>query len=130
MLKVAVGISEDPKREIIKKIGDLKPVQVFNNQVLVAVYIRSEKTKGGVFLAESTRNEDRYQSKVGLVIKTGPSAFVDEEQRWFKDLDVKLDDWIVFRPSDGWDITINGVLCRMLLDTNVRMKIDQPDRVW
>lgn len=120
----------DPKKALLDEIGDVKPVKVFNNQVLVAVYIRPEKTKGGIILANQTRNEDRFQSKVGLVVKTGPVAFIEEEPKWFRDVDVAVGDWIVFRPSDGWDITVNGVLCRMLMDTNIRMKIDHPDRVW
>jgi hypothetical protein len=43
---------------------------------------------------------------------------------------IELDDWIVFRPSEGWAITVNGVLCRMLDDTSVRGKIDVPDKIW
>jgi hypothetical protein len=45
-------------------------------------------------------------------------------------MNIELDDWIVFRPSDGWPITVNGVLCRMLDDTSVRGKIDVPDKIW
>jgi co-chaperonin GroES (HSP10) len=120
----------DPKEALLKELGDIKPVKVFNNQVLIAVYIRPEKTKGGIFLANQVRDEDRFQSKVGLVVKAGPVAFVEDEPKWFRDIDVQVGDWIVFRPSDGWNITVNGVLCRMLQDTNIRMKIDTPDRVW
>ena len=39
-------------------------------------------------------------------------------------------DWVVFRPSDGWSITVNGVLCRILEDINVRGRIQHPDQVW
>jgi hypothetical protein len=36
----------------------------------------------------------------------------------------------VFRPSDGWGITVNNVLCRMIDDVNIKARVDQPDRVW
>ena len=120
----------DPKDVLLKELGDISGVELLNTQVLVAVYIRPEKTMGGIFIAAKTLDEDRYQSKVGLVIKTGPSAFVDEGGKWFSNLDLKAGDWIVFRPSDGWDVTINGVLCRMFNDTAIRARIPHPDNVY
>ena len=39
-------------------------------------------------------------------------------------------DWIVFRPIDGWSITVNNVLCRMIDDMNIKGRVDHPDRVW
>mgnify|MGYP003339874067 CR=1 FL=1 len=50
--------------------------------------------------------------------------------RWFNGLEFKLHDWIVFRPSDGWSITVVGILCRMLNDVDVRALIDNPDQVY
>jgi len=120
----------NPKDVLLKELGDISGVELLNTQVLVAVYIRPEKTMGGIFIAAKTLDEDRYQSKVGLVIKTGPSAFVDEGGKWFSNLDLKAGDWIVFRPSDGWDVTINGVLCRMFNDTAIRARIPHPDNVY
>ena len=120
----------DPKAVLLKDVGDVSHIEVFNMQVLVAVYIRPEKTKNGIILSDKTRDEDRYQSKVGLIIKKGPSAFVDESDKWFSGIDVKEGDWIVFRPSDGWNITINGTLCRMLDDMSIRARISHPDQVW
>jgi co-chaperonin GroES (HSP10) len=121
---------EDPKKTIVKEIGDLSGFELMNTQVLVAVYIRPEKTKGGIIMTTKSRDEDRYQSKVGLILKAGPSAFVDDEGKWFSGLNLGVGDWIVFRPSDGWNVTVNGVLCRMFDDTAVRMRIPHPDNVY
>jgi len=120
----------DPKQKLIQEVGDISNVEIFNNQILVAVYIRPQKTKSGLYLSDKTTDEDRYQSKVGLVLKKGPTAFVDETEEWFKGVNINENDWIVFRPSDGWQITVNNVLCRILEDVTVRGRIDQPDRVW
>jgi co-chaperonin GroES (HSP10) len=120
----------DPKDVLLEQVGDTSSIEVFNMQVLVAVYIRPEKTKSGLYLSDKSREEDRYQSKVGLIIKKGPTAFVDKDGEWFSGLDISEGDWIVFRPSDGWNITVNGTLCRMLDDMSVRARISHPDQVW
>ncbi len=120
----------DPREEILKQIGDISGVEIFNNQILCAVYIRPEKTKGGIILTDNVRGEDRFQGKVGLLIGMGPAAFQDESGQWFNNSSFKLHDWLVFRPSDGWSVTVNGVLCRMMSDTQVKARISSPDEVW
>ena len=130
MSNIAMLHEKDPKKVLLEQVGDLSKIEVFNMQVLVAVYIRPEKTKSGLYLSDKARDEDRYQSKVGLIIKKGPTAFVDKDGEWFSGLDIKEGDWIVFRPSDGWNITVNGTLCRMLDDMSVRARIEHPDQVW
>jgi co-chaperonin GroES (HSP10) len=120
----------DPRQKLLDEIGDVKDLEIFNNQLLVAVYIRPQKTKSGIYLTEKTTDEDRYQSKVGLVIKMGPDAFNDDTGRWFKGMNIQVNDWIVFRPSDGWNITVNNVLCRMIDDVNIKGKVVHPDQVW
>lgn len=121
---------QDPKQKLIEDLGDLETVEIFNNQLLVAVYIRPTKTKSGIYLTEQSREEDKVQGKVGLVVKKGPSAFVDASNEWFKGVSVNLHDWVILRPADGWSITVNNVLCRIVDDTAVRGKVDMPDRVW
>ena len=96
----------------------------------MAVYVRPQKTKSGIYLTSQTVDEDKIQGKVGLVVKIGPTAFVDSSDQWIKGIDIDENDWLVFRPSDGWSITINNVLCRILDDTNVRGRISHPDMVW
>lgn len=119
----------DPKEAILQEIGDLSSVELFHNQVLLAVYIRPEKTKSGLILTDSHRDEDRYQSKVGLLVKRGPMAF-EQDGNWFQGLTFEEHDWLVFRPSDGWSITVNGVLCRIFDDVNIKGRVPHPDAVW
>ena len=129
MSSITMLHEKDPKKVLLEQVGGTS-IEIFNMQVLVAVYIRPEKTKGGLFLSDKSRDEDRYQSKVGLILKKGPTAFVDKDGEWFSGLDINEGDWVVFRPSDGWNITINGTLCRMLDDMSVRARITHPDQVW
>jgi co-chaperonin GroES (HSP10) len=120
----------DPKNKLLKEVGDLSSVELFNNQILVATYIRPQKTKSGIYLTDKTTEEDKFQSKVGLLVKTGPSAFEENDEGWFQNEEFNLNDWLVFRPSDGWSITIHGVLCRILSDTQVKGRVQNPDEVW
>ena len=120
----------DPARDLRDKIGSLDDIEIFGNRILVGVYLRPNKTRSGIMLADVTREEDRYQGKAALVLKKGPSAFVDDATTSFQGQGVDLGDWIAFRPSDGFQITINGVLCRLLEDVNVRVKIPSPDIIY
>jgi len=120
---------ENPKNKLLEDLGDLSEVELFHNQVLLAVYIRPQKTKSGLYLTDKHTDEDRFQSKVGLLVKSGPQAF-EQDGNWFSGVDFKDHDWLVFRPSDGWSITVNGVLCRIFDDINIRGRVPHPDAVW
>lgn len=120
----------DPRQEVLNAIGNLDNIKIFNNWVLIAVYKRPEKTAGGIILTDTVRKEDEYQGKVGLVVKKGPLAFVDDDRTSFGGQNVELGEWVVFRTSDGWSLDVNGVICRMLQDTQIRMTVDSPDVVF
>lgn len=122
----------DPAQELLDKVGDLSGIEIFNNQILVAVYIRPEKTKSGIYLGDNTRDEDRYQGKIGLLIKKGPDAFKPDGKWFTEDQSFEVGDWLMFRPSDTWQVTIGKekVLCRMMDDIAVRGKVSGPDVAW
>lgn len=120
----------DPAADLRAAVGNLDGIELFHNQILVATYKRPEKTAGGVYLTDSIRKEDEYQGKVGLVLKKGPLAFVDDASVKFAGQNVAIGDWITYRASDGWALTINGVHCRMVEDSHIRMRVAAPDLVY
>ena len=125
----------DPAKEIWGAIGNISGLEVMHNDVLIAVYLRPDKKKieGSdkvLFLPDGTRKEDEYQGKAGLVLKKGPLAFISDENYDFKGQDVHPGDWIAIWVSDGRKIVINGVLCRMVEDRHIRLKIPAPDAVY
>jgi co-chaperonin GroES (HSP10) len=120
----------DPAEEIRRAVGDLSGVEFFNNQVLIGVYVRPEKTGSGLYLPDRTRDEDKWQGKVGLVLAKGPLAFQDDEHVQFHGQNVAIGDWIVYRPSDGWQITINDHPCRLLEEVHIRARVSEPDLVY
>lgn len=121
---------EDPGAALLGKIGDLSTVEIPGNQVLLAIYERPATTKSGIHLPDKYREEDRYQGKAMLVVGMGPLAFDEGYRKNHGEVTASVGDWVVIRPSDGWPVTVNGVLCRMVADETIKMKIDRPDRVW
>lgn len=134
---------DDPKVEMLKALGDISDIQIGNNDVLVAIYLRSTTTTlGGKkwIMTDNTVKEDENQSKVGLIIKMGPQACVDPTGQWFNGIEYALGDWVFYRPSDGWLFEIadpdkpldvkSRILCRMLKDTSLRGKVTRPGRIW
>ena len=120
----------DPKKKIMDEVGDLDSIELFNDQVLVGVYLRPEKTKSGFYLTDNHRSEDRHQSKVGVLLKKGPWAFEPADGFFDGTENFQVGDWLVFRPSDGWQITVHGVLCRVLRDEQIKKRVQDPDEVW
>lgn len=118
------------KEAIIDAIGNLETITVMQNMVLVATYIRSEKTAGGLWLPDSALEEDVYQGKVGLVLKMGPAAFKDDEEPRFYGLTAKVHDWCVYRVGDSWDLTVRNVPCRLIRDSNIRLIINEPEEIF
>jgi co-chaperonin GroES (HSP10) len=119
----------DPKEVIINKLGagTLEKLRLSGAQILVATYIRPEKKRSGLIITHNTREEDKFQGKCGLVLKMGPLAYVETEKLKFGGYKAKLDDWVWYRPMDGYALSVNGVHCRVLDDVEIKGDIDHPD---
>lgn len=106
---------------------------VFGADVLVAVYTRPEKTKGGIILTDNVKGEDRYQGKIGLVLKTGPLVNSDLNP-WFNGALPKAGDWVVLRVGDTYTFDLHGpkdkVPCRTVEAKQLRGRVTAPDTIW
>jgi co-chaperonin GroES (HSP10) len=120
----------DPVKQMFDEVGDLSGFEIFNNQVLLGVYIRPTKTASGLFITDNTRDEDKWQGKVGIVLKKGPTAFIDKTGEWFDGVTVNDGDCLITRPSDGFLLTFRNVLCKLVVDTSTKGRIQFPDEVW
>ena len=122
----------DPVEELMDRIGDLDEITVPFNKILVGIYMRPNQTKSGIILADSTRDEDRFQGKSGLILKKGPMAFQDDDKVKFNGLNPEVGECIVFRPSNGMklDIRSKDGHCILLSDTQVELVIPSPDMVF
>lgn len=124
---------EDPRKGILDEIGDLSEFELFHNHVLVAIYVRpTTATLGGMewHLPDSALKEDEYQGTVGLVLKKGPAAFLDDASKSFYGCDADVGDWVFFRAADGIRMKVKNVLCRRIEDIFVSGRIPNPDYVY
>jgi len=141
----AVADAEDQKSEILKWVGNLDDEKVLGDRVVVATYARPEKI-GHIILPDSQRQEDRFQGVVGLLVATGPNAFVydgpyrlmqpapdesdeDYQKRWCSSVP-KVGDWVVYRPADGFEIAIRRASCRVFKSESIMMVASNPLRYY
>jgi len=63
----------------------------------------------------------------------GKAAFKDPNLNWFVGDEFTEGDWVVYRPSDGWSLTLVStdehggrleLLCRLLDDVSIRARIN------
>jgi hypothetical protein len=133
-------------------LADLLPrveaMDLQRNRCLVASYVKPNITPGGIIIPAKTGEEDRWQGKVGLLIKTGPSAFHFDEVVAYAEADgssyeaariefglPREGDWVAYRTSETHEIGIEveaGVYasCRIIHDDSVIMRLDDPRAIY
>src|SRR5215470_3542293 len=84
--------AKDPKQALISAV-DISGIQTFGENLLVATYIRPERTKGGILRPESNVKEDEFQGNIGLVVQVGDG--IPEEEA--KEI---LHQWVRFGYND------------------------------
>lgn len=126
----------DHAEEMMRLLGPLDDIHVHYGFVLVGMYIRTQIGTGVLEAAPQTQLEDRFQGKVGLVLKMGDLAFKSEPGRDFGNAQVQVGSWCLYRASDGLNLdlrTLDGMdvmHCKLLSDAEVLGTTVSPDRVW
>jgi co-chaperonin GroES (HSP10) len=118
------------KDELLKAVGDLSDIEVMHNMALTAVYLRPETTTGGIIRPDENIREDLYQSKVGLVLKLGPNAFVDDATTSFHGQKVNVGDWVAYNVGSSWALTIRDVPCRLVSDSQIKLRLEKPLEIF
>lgn len=121
-----ISTAENPAQAIMDAAGDLSGLEVMGDRVLVGIYMRPEKTKGGIIRPDSNKEEDVYQGKVGLVLKWGPNAFVNPDNGELCEQTIQPGEWGVFMVGDGRQLQVNGLPCRMVKDISFIAKVKDP----
>jgi len=129
MPAIAMKHDEDPATKILRELGNIDHIEVFNDRVLVAIYEQSGTTKGGIIMSRKTELESKYQGKVCLVLKVGPMCNIGDKAS-LRGGELKPGDWIAVRSSDGWQIDINNKLCKLMAEDTIHMRIPDADIVW
>ncbi len=116
--------------------GPMDDIDLFYGQVLVAKHIRETVGTMRLVASEQTKLEDRYQGKVGVVLKLGPLAFKTDTHRNFGGAMPQIGQWVMYGSSDGRDADLIGIdglthiPCRILEDAEVKGVLKYPARIW
>ncbi len=93
--------------------------------VLVRPVSIKEKTKGGILLPNSTKDDMSYLTTIGEVIKIGDLAYNDKD-KFPKGPWCKLGDYICYAKHAGQKIQYKNVKMILLYDDQVIMKVQDP----
>jgi co-chaperonin GroES (HSP10) len=117
---------EESKQETPKNLEQLPNPTGY--RLLILPYKVSDRTKGGIYLADQTREREQVATVVGLILKSGPDAYKDPDKYpngpWCKE-----GDWVVFGRYAGARIPIDGGEIRLLNDDEVLAVVDDPEAI-
>ncbi len=140
---ISEAAAHDPAKALRDAAGDLSEIEVFHNLVLVATYIaparnitRNDGSKAQLILPDRSLAEDRFQGKIFLVLQVGPTAFKDAPGVTFGGKSVQPGDWILARPSDGFELfkgdagAKEGASVRLFEDVHIKGRVSDPTVVY
>lgn len=97
-------------------------------RIIILPYRGAEKSKGGIVIAEQTRQREQVATVCGYVLAVGPLAYADEGKfptgPW-----CKKGDWIVFGRYAGARLPIDGGEIRIINDDEVLATIQNPEDI-
>ena len=97
-------------------------------RLLILPFKMNDKTKGGIYLGESTLEKQQVASQCGNVLAVGPDAYGDKER--FPDGPwCKVGDWVMFARYAGSRIKIEGGEVRLLNDDEILATIKNPEDI-
>lgn len=136
----------NPASDIHDDVGGiLADFQPLGARVLVVIYERGKRkgttetrTASGRLIIPDTGStsalgNDKYQGKVGLVIKLGPLAFVDDDGHQWGHTRPAVGDWVMFQVSNTQPFDLPGDRrARYVEDVHIDGIVppDQIDAVW
>lgn len=124
---ISAASAADPKKAIHDALGSaIDKIEPAGSLLLVGTYIAPDRSAGGILFSDRTMDEDLYQGSVGLVLKKGPTAFVDDALNVFHGYSVDINEWVLFRYSSAWELHLAGVSVRFVSDTEIKGTVEHP----
>ena len=93
--------------------------------ILVRPVSVKTKTKGGIILPDSTKDDIAYLTTVGRVIALGDLAY-DDKGKFPKGPWCKVGDYVCYGKHSGVKMKYRGVKLLLLFDDQVIMTVDDP----
>tara|TARA_R100001230_G_C5466352_1_gene22873 strand:+ start:28 stop:456 length:429 start_codon:yes stop_codon:yes gene_type:complete len=93
--------------------------------ILVRPVSVKNKTKGGLLLPDSVKDDVAYLTTVGKVLSIGDLAYKDEDKfpngKW-----CDVGDYVCYARHAGQKLYYKGVRLLLLFDDQIMMKVDEP----
>ena len=115
--------SKDPSK-LDKSILDRLP-EPTGYRLLVIPYYVSEKTKGGVFIPDKTRERESHATIVAYVVKLGPDAYKDSD-KFPNGAYCSEKEWVLMGRYAGNRFKVENLELRIINDDNIIAKILDP----
>jgi len=116
----------DPKA-IDKSTLDKLPTPT-GYRILVLPFAGPTKTKGGLFLSDTTQETIQMTTVCGLVLKMGDLCYHDK-QKFPKGPWCELNQWVIFSRYAGSRFKIDGGEVRVLNDDEIISTINDPNDI-
>ena len=118
-LKNDLWITDDDKKDPIV-LPELPGYHILIRPISI-----KSKTKGGILLPDSTREDISYLTTVGRVLKLGNLAYQDQDKfpngSWCQE-----NDYIAYGKHAGQKLFYKGIRLLLLFDDQVIMKVEDP----
>ena len=116
--------NEDDPSKIDSSVIDRLP-QPTGYRLLVIPYYPKEKTKGGVYIPDATRDRESFATVVAYVVKMGPDAYKDED-KFPTGAYCSEKEWVLMGRYAGNRFKVEGLELRLINDDNIIAKILDP----
>ena len=116
--------NEDDPSKIDSSVIDRLP-QPTGYRLLVIPYYPKEKTKGGVYIPDATRDRESFATVVAYVVKMGPDAHKDAD-KFPTGAYCSEKEWMLMGRYAGNRFKVEGLELRLINDDNIIAKILDP----
>ena len=116
--------NEDDPSKIDSSVIDRLP-QPTGYRLLVIPYYPKEKTKGGVYIPDATRDRESFATVVAYVVKMGPDAYKDAD-KFPTGAYCSEKEWVLMGRYAGNRFKVEGLELRLINDDNIIAKILDP----
>ena len=116
--------NEDDPSKIDASVIERLP-QPTGYRILVIPYYPKERTKGGVYIPDATRDRESFATVVAYVVKMGPDAYTDAD-KFPTGAYCSEKEWVLMGRYAGNRFKVEGLELRLINDDNIIAKILDP----
>lgn len=115
--------------EVVKKVLEEDEIVPFKDNVLIKIYEVPEKTHGGIYLPDRTKDNAKYNAVVGMVLKLGPDCFKTGPFKDSNEKGCEVGRWAVFSYKNPDKIDFNGVSFAFVYDDALKGFVKNPSKI-